>query len=231
VEQTVLADSITKHLDALLALVNYAILLALAVTWTGLQRTDELTVLGIKFSRKHAFFVVSPLYLIMNLALVILFLRIGDLLNLLDNANFSAGLTRLTVHPWLLNPFALFGSTRAARLYQAEGYGLLIVTWWLCNSSLLALTDDLKRHLFTYFVFTSLFLCMGVGAMGAINRIFYIIGVRMALLNPALQGAIKAAHAQRDLESLLGIGIGVLLHMNVLRLQSRSLMRRTATAQ
>lgn len=225
-EQTVLTDSLNKHLDALYAIVNYAILLSLAVTWAGLQRNEQFDILGLKFSRKQALFAVSPLYLITNMATLILFLRIGDLLWLLDRANFPIGLTRLATHPWLLNAFALFGTSTAAKLYQSEGYGLLIITWWLCNSSLLVLADDIRKQTRAYFVFTVLFLCIGLGAMGAINRIFEVIYTRLYTLNPALQQAIRSAKFERGLETFLGIGIGGLLHLGVIKLQRILAVRR-----
>lgn len=223
-EQSVILDSLTKHLDALAAVFNYSILLAVLTIWTGLRRKDELEVLGLKLTRHQALFIVSPLYLLLNLTVLILFLRIGDLLNLLaplQPNKFPEGFSRLAAHTWLLNPFAYFGTTRAATWYEGDGYGLLIVTWWLCNSSLLALAENVRNHLRVYFVFSGLFLLIGLGSMVSINRVFEIVHTNRQLLSPNLQQDLLTVSSRGSVETDVGIVVGGLLHFVVLALQSR----------
>lgn len=149
--QEVIIDSIKNHLDSIETYVDWVILLAVAIAWAGIRRETEIEVLGAKFNRRHAFFAVAALYLIANVAFLILALRIGDLIALLDREHAVEGITTLATHAWVLNPFGYFGKSGIARLHAGEGFGLLIATWWLCNGSLYHLWMKRKIDLLQFF--------------------------------------------------------------------------------
>jgi hypothetical protein len=217
--QTILMDAVTKHLDSIASMVNYAILISLAVAWSGLQRREELEALGLKFSRRDAFAVVCPLYLVVNLAILIMFLRIGDLLWLADGGHIDEAVTRLAVHPWIMNPFSYFGTTFSAHSYAGEGLGLLIVTWWLCNSSLVTLVDEPQTR--GYVILTTVFLLLGLGTMLSIERVYAIALNRLLQSGSHLHDYILRTAPERTFANFLSIAIGVLLLRSVVRLKER----------
>jgi hypothetical protein len=218
-DQNVIINSLEKHLDFAASIFNWAIPLSIAVAWAGIQRKKEIEAWQLKFSRKHAYFAVSALFLIANLAVLIVFLRVGDLLSLLDNDNFMKGLTTVATHSWFLNPFGYFGGSFIARLHSCEGFGLLIVTWWLCYSSLSTLVDDYsnKRVMFLLIVF----LFIGLASMQAIQRIYGIVLLRTATLNSDYYAALLSTAAERSVAILLSIIVGSLTFVAARRLQTR----------
>jgi hypothetical protein len=141
-EQALLVQAVTDQLDALETYFNAIILLAVAAAWSGFRRARELEAFGLKFDRRHAFWIFGCAYLVANVAALIFFLRLDDLLRLIEGKHFVEAFTRLAVHPWVLNPLSFFGSNEiSARIHSSGGWGLLVLTWWICNTSLATLME------------------------------------------------------------------------------------------
>ncbi len=111
-------ESISKHLDVLEKISDWAVFVSLALAWAGVQKKD-ISALGMTFARKQAFTVAVTIYLFVNMGVLIPFLRLGDLLLLLDAKNFVLAVTKLTTHTWAMNPFAFFGNTGLSRFYNS----------------------------------------------------------------------------------------------------------------
>ena len=218
-DQEIIVEAIGKHLDAIETYVNAISILAIAATWAGIQRSSEIEVLGMKFKRRHAFWVAAGLYLIANMTILILFLRIGDLVALLDASHAVKGATLLATHSWVLNPFSYFGNTSIARAHSGEGYGLLIVTWWLCNASLSTLVDDKRNHAAALLL--ALFLVIGLGAMLAMSRVDMIVVDGLRTAAPALYSVVVDTATERYVGTVLGIVVGALVFVVANKLQQR----------
>jgi len=218
-DQDVIIKSLEKHLDFVASIFNWAIALSIAVAWAGIQKKEEIEAWKLKFSRRHAYYAVCALFLVANISVLIVFLRIGDLLNLLDDKNFLKGLTTIMTHSWILNPFAYFGNSFMARLHSCEGYGLLIVTWWLCYSCLSTLVDDYKGRRVRLLL--GIFLLVGLTSMQAIQWIYGIIVMRTASLDPEYHMALMSTATERFLAIFLSIVVGSLTFVASRRLQIR----------
>jgi hypothetical protein len=208
-EQEVILEAIGKHLDAIESTVNWIVLFAAAVSWAGIRRERNIEAFGLKVERRLAFFVALGIYLIANMMVIIIFLRIGDLLLLVEEAKLPKAVTTLTTHSWLLNPYSYFGSTAIARLHSCEGYGLLIATWWLCTTSMSTLMVDKRSR--TGHVLLGIFLVIGLLSMQAIQRGYWIVEDRLSGPYPQLFHEITATNTERLVGNCLGIIVGGLL--------------------
>jgi len=208
-DQSILVDAVAKHMDLLEKISIWALFLSLAIGWAGLQKKD-ITALGLTFARKEAFAGVVAVYLFANMIIIVLFLRLGDLFRLIDDKTFSQALTRLATHTWIMNPFGYFGGNGLTRTYSCEGFGLLIVLWWLCHASLSTLIDGkpAKVHL----LLIGIFLALGLSAMLSVQRVGWIVLSRAPHVLPKdIADSISSTLAERSLATYLGIGLGALL--------------------
>jgi hypothetical protein len=218
-DQMILIDAIGKHLDLLEKLTTWALLVSLAIGWAGLQKKD-ISALGMMFSRKEAFAAASAIYLFANMIIVILFLRLGDLLMMIDDNHFTQAVTKLSSHTWIMNPYAYFGSTASALSYSCEGFGILIVLWWACHASLSTLADGLQTR--RQKILVGGFLLIGLGAMLSVNRVFGIVLDRgRSALPPQVYAAMMSTITERTSAAFLGAGIGALLFFVTLLLRRR----------
>lgn len=223
-DQDVIVSALGTHLDTIEAYVNAITLLAVAAAWAGVRRSREIDAFGTKFDRRHAFWALAVLYLIANITILALFLRVGDLVSLLDPSHVVKGTTTLATHSWVLNPFSYFGSSGVARFHSCEGYGLLIATWWLCNASLSTLMDNKRSRAAQ--ILLGLFLAIGLGSMLAINRVYNVILSSLCASSPALYAAVSSTVIERSVGNGLGIIVGGLIFVAANRLQDRFLARK-----
>lgn len=220
-DQDVIVEAVGKHLDTIETYVNAIVILAVAAAWAGIRRSREIEAFGTKFDRRDAFWALAVLYLVGNMAILILFLRVGDLVVLLDPPHVVKGITTLATHSWVLNPFSYFGASGVARFHSAEGYGLLIATWWLCNASLSTLMDD-KRNRAAQLLL-GVFLAIGLGSMLAMNRVYFVVLDSLRASAPALYAAASNTVVERGVGSALGIVVGGLIFVAANKLQVRFL--------
>ena len=224
--QDLLVAAVTEQLNALESYFNAIILLAVATAWSGLRRAREVEAFGMKFDRRHAFWVLGCTYLVANVAALIFFLRLGDLLRIVEGPRFVEAFTRLALHPWVLNPLSFFGSKEAAaKIHSSGGWGLLVLTWWICNTSLATLMDDKRNRralaLHIGFVF------VGMGSMAAIYDAQQTVFRRLADVAVPLLHQVDAARPLRIAGTWLGVVVGLMIFFGANRLQER-VLRRTA---
>lgn len=223
-DQDVIVGAVGRHLDTIETYVNAIALLAVAAAWAGIRRSREIEAFGTRFDRRHAFWALAALYLIANMTILILFLRVGDLVLLLDPSHVVKGTTTLATHSWVLNPFSYFGGTAVARFHSPEGYGLLIATWWLCNASLSTMMDD-KRNRAAQLLL-GLFLAIGLGSMLAMNRVYEVVLGSLRTSAPALYAAASGTAIDRGVGNGLGIVVGGLIFVAANKLQVRFMTSR-----
>lgn len=217
--QDILVDAVGKHLDMIETYVNAVALLAVAAAWAGVRRSREIEAFGTKFDRRDAFWALAVLYLIANTAILILFLRVGDLVLLIKPSHSVKAATTLATQSWVLNPFGYFGGSAVARFHSAEGYGLLIAVWWLCNASLSTLMDDKRNR--AAGLLLGVFLAIGLGSMLAINRAYAVILGSLVTSAPALHAAVIETLPDRTVGTGMGILVGGLIFVATNRLQAR----------
>ncbi|MDT7542228.1 MAG: hypothetical protein QOE33_2132 [Acidobacteriota bacterium] len=225
-DQEILIQSLGQHIDYLQSIFNWLIILSVVTAWAGIQRREEVEVLGLKIARRYAVYVICALYLIVNMIVLIIFLRLGNLISLIDDKNFLKGLSILVTHTWILNPFSYFGNSRLARFYSCEGLGLLIVVWWLANASLSTLRDDKINNY--ALLLSTVFLLLGLVSMGAIFNVYQIIQKRLEYINPDLSQAFSSVFSQELWASFLGVLVGLLAFVVANKLQKRLILSHKA---
>jgi hypothetical protein len=208
-DQKELADSLGKHLDAAAETVYWGLLLAVVFLWAGLTRQDPIKALGMDIARNQALFVACAFYLVANLFVMVYFLRIGNILERVDDAALPLALTKLCTHKWAANPFAFFGPTPLAKAHGCCGFGLLIVVWWIGNASLYSLAGNVWSP--AGLLLQGLFLGIGLASMMAIQRVIAIVLKRLETVSPELQAEVKATVPYRTVLAFAGIGVGGLI--------------------
>jgi hypothetical protein len=143
------------------------------VEWSGFQKQYPVEALGVKVSSPYAFWLSIVAFVVANALVLILLLRLGDLVRLVDDTHFLAAFGKLSLHPWPLNPFAYFGKGIVTRLQSAFGFSALIVVWWVCCLSICIFAY--KSHSYGKFVLLMGFLVVGVASMAGIIRVMGLV--------------------------------------------------------
>lgn len=220
-DQDSLLAAITNQLDSLESLTNAGVLLAVVAAWAGVRNSPEVEVLGTKIERRYAFGVLAAVFLMANGSILIHFLRLGDVLALLDQAHIRAGVTRMVTHSWILNPFAHFADAGLSRALQTGSIGLLVVVWWLCNTALWLLLGSTPgiRPL----VLLGVFFMIGLGVLAAINRATVTAVRSLGALDSV--GATQLGLALRTdwLVGVLGALVGFVIFRSATQWQRRLL--------
>jgi hypothetical protein len=214
----ILLDAITNHLNALESIYKWAVLVALAVAWAGIRRQQKIKIFDIEIERRQSFYALAALFLLANVTVLVLFIRLGELMSAVGDADFLDGFTRLSTHPWILNPFAYFGDSRWAGLVSSEGFGLLVVIWWLCFSGLHALLDDSHARYVRFLL--GAFLFTGLLTMLAIHRVAWIVVDRLHNLHSRLYLDVVGTGWERLVGILLGLCVGLFVFNRTRRLQA-----------
>jgi hypothetical protein len=225
-EQAALVDAIGKHLDALATILNWVVGLAIVTIWTGAQRDEEVSLFGLKMTRKNAFYLLGAAFLYVNVISIVLFLRIGNILDAIDPKNFAKAMTVLGANAWPFNPFAYFGSSDTSLIIGNFGFGALIVIWWIAYTALAMCRDDRKS--LDYWAVVGAFLIIGLLSIGAISYVFSIIRNRAYQLDPTWASSIHSQVIPRSILALAGIAVGVLIFSIASRVQARRFERSKA---
>lgn len=215
----VLVAALTDCLDTLEKFVTAAILLAISVMWTALRNQDTLEIHSLKVERRYAFPVLATLYIFLNAAILILFLRLALLVDLIPRGEeFRSALDTIATHSWILNPYSYFGASVPAILYASTTYGLLIVVWWLCFASLHALSDSPKPRVQQYT--ENAFLLIGLAAMGAMQWAGFSMYEKA---DAGLRGyeGVHAVFVGKAIMSFVSIGLGGVLFGLVAKARQR----------
>lgn len=202
-------------MDAIAKVVNWSIVLATVFWWAGVQGDTVINTQGLTIRREHALFVACVFFIFANFFALDTFYRIGGLLKNCNDDSFEKASAILALHPWIFNPFSLYGYSILSNFMTGKGYGLLIFIWWYGNSSLLALTD--RKYVALGILMQAVFLTVGLLSMITINRVEIIIYKRFLKIDPDVAATLKRVTPIRLLVTLLGIGIGGLLYFGTMQ--------------
>lgn len=119
--QDTIVDAIAKHLDQLKSTIGWAVLLALVFVWASISNADPIKAVGIDISRQHAFYVAAIIYSLINLRVLDVLLRIGDLITMLEDDHFIDGISKMAVHSFIANPFSYFAMASWHAFTAARG--------------------------------------------------------------------------------------------------------------
>ena len=129
-DQNVIISSISNHMDSLTKTINWYLVVTFIFLWAGLNHESEISALSIKIQRYQALTVACGYYIAMNMHVFHMFLRLANLVEVLDSEHLIEGLSVLSTHHWSFNPFSYFGATVRSRWHSCLGYGFLIIIWW-----------------------------------------------------------------------------------------------------
>lgn len=219
----VVIDSIASHLNALKTIVSWGVVLALGVSWAGLQNDKTIKIADLEMTRAQAFFVGLAVYLIANLAFLLGVWRITALLRLVDDVNFPKAYTTLATHDWLLNPWGYLGTDPVPALSTQLGIGLLIVCWWICMASIVLLLGTQHRSL--SIALPLAFLAVGVASMWAMYDVYIENYSRLAVLEPAIHEGVVDTRAGRWVGFVAGVLVGWVLFLVARSVQVRRLKK------
>jgi hypothetical protein len=198
-----------KQLDSLNSLVGWAVGLALITAWAGLQRQPEISLLSMKVARKDALYLLGAAFLYVNLAAIVYFVRIGDLIALVEQKSLPKALTVVGTNAWAFNPYAYFGDSFASLFLSNFGYGALIVIWWIGYTALSLVQDD--KTALDFRIVIGAFLAVGLVSMGAIQYGFGFILIRVDELDASFRSSILGQVIPRTVLTFVGIGLGGLI--------------------
>ena len=208
-DQERVLGALDEHLESLNDIVKWVLLLALVFWWAGIQRQDSIQALDITVTRKQALFVAIAAFLLANILVLNRIIRIGELLLVVAPATVHRAITKLALNSSIHNPFAFFGDSLLTRLHSSSGFGFLILIWWVCNSTVYALADDIYNPL--ALLLQGLFLALGLLSMGAINRVLRLMAKRLHEVGSDLYPSFEAMRSPRTFGSLVGIVGGGLI--------------------
>ncbi len=182
-DQSVIFDSISSHLDTLRSTIKWLMVIGLTSCIT-LLKGDTVKLLSISFEKEYLCIAFSLAHLVFGIVLFIVFQRIGDLVLLLRNENFIDGVSKLSMHPWILNPFSHFGGAGLSRIHERFGYGGLAIFWFLFTAPIIwsdpigTINVRYVRTLPMVIPFAAAFF-----ARYSIGRVFHIITFRLEELD------------------------------------------------
>jgi hypothetical protein len=218
-QETVIA-AIGAQLDALSSLLSTTIALALLAAWAGIHGASKVTVFSLEVERPHAFYILAASFILVNITAIIYFLRLADLLSVVQDANLAQALTALGTHSWAYNPYAYFGPSPMSLIQSGFGYGVMIVIWWIGYATLSLLTDFLPKRRLDRAIMQGFF-AVGLTSMGAIQWVYYVVLGR--LRTPQFEQFIdvEANVVVRTVFTFAGIGVGALIFAAAQRTRKR----------
>lgn len=207
-DSEIVRASIDKHLEAIEKILLWALAIAGVVGWAGMSGQEPIKFLGLEATRNDAYWIAGSAFVLANLALLVAFLRIADLLNLLSNGEFIKGIDKLVTHPFLFNPFAYFGNRAAARIHSCFGFGMLIICWWSCYAAV----STLRPRSVVPPSIEIVFLGVGLASMVAVNRCYSIVISGLKKYQAKYAKELESTRVERTVATFASIGIGGLIY-------------------
>jgi hypothetical protein len=101
VDQDTVRTSLDKHLEAIDRTVLWALAVAVVVAWAGIRKQEPIELFGMKTNRSDAYLIAGCSFVLANLALLVSIFRIGDLVQLLSDAELKKGIEKIMTHQFL----------------------------------------------------------------------------------------------------------------------------------
>lgn len=210
-KQSSVLQSLGRHMDALNVTVGWTFVLALAVGLEAISGADRLTILDSQIPRSHAHVVVGIIYILLNVKVLLILTRLGNLMLLLRDDFVLEGYSNVVLHTFIANPFGYFGTDGSLRLDSAMGLGSLVLFWWMINATLLMLGFGENQWLF-YGIAASFF-AIGAASTEKILEYYRIAANRLEWVDRKLYIQISVNEENRKFTLWTAIAIGAVFAM------------------
>jgi hypothetical protein len=158
--QDVIIDSLEKHMDQIQKTERWGFAIFLILIWSTISSNSKfVNIIGLEIPIEHVSNFAYAFFIFVNFSLTIWFIRIGKLVLLLDDReNFRKGLSKLSTHTLIFNPFAFLGSKNYSQIWA----DIKIKIWFilLILLSLLAIFTGEQRHILLSF--SGLIMLLGI---------------------------------------------------------------------
>lgn len=201
-----LIEALPKYLDSIQTIFSWGVPVSMIVIWAVLKN-KEVVVGGLNFDLSQAFLPVLAVVTGADVAALFNLIQIGSALNALDKTAFNEGVSKLWLHPWVFNPFSFSGTSTLDIVTSSFGYGSLIFAWWICFGCSAALLNYLK-HPYRMRLLLVVPLLLGLGSMGAIQRVYNIILIRSSSHGADLMLQFSSSLTTRKCIALLAVLCG-----------------------
>jgi hypothetical protein len=205
-DQDEILKSIDKHMGSLKDTVKSALVAAIIFWWAGLNREDPIKIFGMTIPLDFALYFAIVFYLFINLSVLEKLTRIGNLLRIINDDNLIKAISQISLYSFFANPFSYFGNSLSSRVTSSKGFGVLIVIWWVCNSSLYSLSKNSMT--FTGLLLQGMFLVIGIASMIMINMNSSFMLNRVKTINTEFYNELDKIEAERSIVTFICIGIG-----------------------
>ena len=203
-EKTAVIDSLGEHMDSLKVTIGWALLVAFVVGFGAFENHDKVQVLGLSLKRDLAFYMAAAFYSFVNFKVLFLLIKIRHLMHYLKNNDFVEGLSKVALHSFVANPFGYFLKGKITWINTA-GPGLLIVAWWVANSSLYVISRDTGvRELVLILIFSFI----GLLTLLAMNRFERFAMDFLKCFDPKFYAELVATRTRRSGLTYAGILVG-----------------------
>ena len=200
-------DSLGEHMDSLKVTIGWALLVAFVFGSGALGNDNKVQFLGLKLEREIAFYVVAVFYSFVNLKVLILLIKIKSLIHNLKNNDFIEGLSKVALHSFIANPFGYFLKGKITWINSA-GPGLLIVAWWVANSSLYIVIKDAEVHQPTFYFIVFLFAAIGIFTLFAMSGLDKLTMEVLKCVDSEFHADLVAKKTRRSCLTFGGIFVG-----------------------
>ncbi len=127
-DQDLIIDSLGKHMDQIQKTKRWWLAIVLILIWSVISKSISVNIFGLDIPIKKIIYFACPSLIFVNVSLTIWFIRIGKLVLLLDGRdNFIKGLSKLSTHTLIFNPFAFCGSKNNSPIWMGVNIGGLVV--------------------------------------------------------------------------------------------------------
>jgi len=215
----VLISSLAATLGTLRSLLSWGVVLAVGAGWAGLRNSRKVSIAGLSMERRPAFYAASFVYAAATVAVLLSLFRIEAIVLKIADTRFVEAYTTLAAHEWLLNPFGYLGISSPAQLSTACGIGLLILSWWICATSVVVLRG--KEPLWKSIILLLPFYAAGLSSLWVVYRIYEVNLTRLLVLAPDIHAGIRATASARWNIAYASIPMGLALVAAALLVQRR----------
>ena len=155
--------------------------------------------------RRNAFYVAGMFYILLNAKILVILSRLRDLMRFLTDDFVVEGYSKVALHIFIANPFGYFGNSDGIQLDDGKGLGLLVIVWWLANTTLLIL--GFSWHVFFVMIIV-IFWGMGFGSIRMILEFCRVAAERLEFVDRELYLRITENNKKRKRYLLISNVVG-----------------------
>jgi hypothetical protein len=127
-DQDLVIDSLGNHMDQIQKTKRWVLAIVLILTWSTFDKSIPVKIIGLDIPIEKIIYFVYASFIFVNVSLTIWVIRIGKLVLLLDDrGSFIKGLSKLSTHTLIFNPFAFLGSKNYSEVWIKINACVLII--------------------------------------------------------------------------------------------------------